>query len=127
MMRLFLVLIIIFAIIVSFSFWTNHMLQASAGEILQKIEQIEQGMENNQWEQARAATAELEETLDKKAKWWPLVLNHQEIDNIEFSMVKAGEYITTKNTTHSWAQLSELKLMIRHIPEKESLTLENIF
>ncbi|MDD4335270.1 MAG: DUF4363 family protein, partial [Desulfotomaculaceae bacterium] len=33
----------------------------------------------------------------------------------------------TKNTSLSWGQLSELKLMIKHIPEKESLSLQNIF
>lgn len=121
------VLLIIFALIISFSLWTNHMLQASAGEMLQKIAQIEQGLENNQWEQARADTIELEETWDKQAKWWPAFLDHQEIDNIEFCMAKAREYIATKNTSLSWGQLSELKLMIKHIPEKESLSLQNIF
>lgn len=126
-MRLLLVLLIIFAIMVSFSFWTNHLLQASADEMLQKIEQIEQGLENNQWEQARAGTDELEETWDKKANWWPTVLDHQEIDNIEFSMAKTREYITTENASLSWGQLSELKLMIGHIPEKESINLKNIF
>jgi hypothetical protein len=113
--------------IISFSFWTNHLLQASAGEMLQNIEQIEQGLENNQWDQAQAKTDELEKTWEKKANWWPAVLDHQEIDNIEFSMAKTKEYITTKNDSLSWGQLSELKLMIRHIPDKESLKLKNIF
>lgn len=126
-MRLLLVLLIIFAIIVSFSFWTNHMLQASADEMLQNIEQIEQGLNINLWEQALSGTDKLEETWDKKANWWPAVLDHQEIDNIEFSLAKTREYITTKNTSLSWGQLSELKLMIRHIPEKESINLKNIF
>ncbi len=126
-MRLLVVLLIIFAVIVSFGFWTNHMLQASAGVMLQKIEQIEQGLENNQWEQARTGTDELEETWDKKANWWPTVLDHQEIDNIEFSMAKTREYIKTENASLSWGQLSELKLMIGHIPEKESINLKNLF
>lgn len=126
-MRLLVVLLIIFAVIVSFGFWTNHMLRESAGEMLQKIEQIEQGLENNQWEQARTGTDELEETWDKKANWWPTVLDHQEIDNIEFSMAKTREYIKTENASLSWGQLSELKLMIGHIPEKESINLKNLF
>ncbi len=126
-MRLLVTLLVIFALIVSFGFWTNHMLQASADEILQKIAQIEQGLENDQWELARTAAGELEETWDKKAKWWPTVLHHQEIDNVEFSMAKTREYIATENIPLSWAQLSELKLMIKHIPEKESLSLQNIF
>ena len=65
------VLLIIFAVIVSFGFWTNHMLRASAGVMLQKIEQIELGLENNQWEQARTGTNELEETWTKQAGGQP--------------------------------------------------------
>lgn len=126
-MRLLLALLIIFAMIISFSFWTNHMLQASAGEMLQRIEQIEQGLEKNQWEQAREMADGLEKTWEKKADWWPAVLDHQEIDNIEFSMAKTKSYISTKDVSLSRGQLSELKLMIVHIPEKESLKLKNIF
>lgn len=125
-MRLLLALLIIFAAVVSLGFWTNHLLQASAKELLQNIEQIEQGLEKNQWDKAYAQTAELEKVWDKKSKWWPTVLDHQEIDNIEFSMAKVKEYVATKNTALSWGQLSELKLMIKHIPEKEAISIKNI-
>jgi len=126
-MRLMLVLISILAVIISFSFWTNHLLQASADEMLQSITEIEQVLLNNEWEQARIKTDEMEKTWDKIAGWWPAVLDHQEIDNIEFSMAKTKEYITAKDASLSWGQLSELKLMISHIPEKESLKIINIF
>ncbi|MFA4884631.1 MAG: DUF4363 family protein [Desulfotomaculaceae bacterium] len=125
-MRLLLALLIIFAAVISLGFWTNHLLQASASELLQNIGQIEQGLERNQWDKAYAQTAELEKVWDKKAKWWPTVLDHSEIDNIEFSMAKVKEYVATKNTALSRGQLSELKLMIKHIPEKETIRLKNI-
>jgi len=125
-MKLLSALLIIFAAVISLGFWTNHLLQASASELLQNIEQIEQRLERNQWDEANVQTAELEKAWDKKAKWWPTVLDHQEIDNIEFSMAKAKEYVAKKDTALSWGQLTELKLMIKHIPEKEAIRLENI-
>jgi len=121
-----LALLVIFAAILSLGFWTNHLLQVSAGELLQNIEQVTQGLENNQWDEAYEQTIELEKVWDKKAKWWPAVLDHQEIDNIEFSMARVREYIATKDASLSWGQLSELKLMIKHIPEKEAIKLINI-
>lgn len=54
-------------------------------------------------------------------------LDHQEIDNIQFTMTKTREYIANENTPLSCAHLAELKLMIKHVPKKESLTIENIF
>ncbi|OPY59815.1 MAG: hypothetical protein A4E55_00004 [Pelotomaculum sp. PtaU1.Bin035] len=125
-MRLLSVLLIIFAVVVSLGFWTNHLLQASASELLQNIERIEEGLERNQWDDAYAQITELEKAWDKKAKWWPTVLDHQEIDNIEFSMAKAKEYVAKKDIALSWGQLTELKLMIQHIPEKEAIRLKNI-
>lgn len=125
-MRLLLALLIIFAAVISLGFWTNHLLQASASELLQNIGQIEQGLERNQWDMAYAQTTELEKAWDEKAKWWPTVLDHSEIDNIEFSMAKVKEYVATKNTALSRGQLSELKLMIKHIPETEAIELKNI-
>ncbi len=125
-MRLLVSLLVIFAVAVSLGFWTNHKLAVSTGDLLENIEKIEAGIENNQWETARSHTMDLEETWDKKASWWPTVMDHQEIDNIEFAMAKVKEYIGNRNAALSWGQLSELKLMIKHIPEKEAVTIKNI-
>ncbi|MCG9967196.1 DUF4363 family protein [Pelotomaculum terephthalicicum JT] len=125
-MRLLSALLIIFTAVIALGFWTNHRLQASADELMRNIEQIEQRLESNQWDEAYARTDELEETWENKAKWWPTVLDHQEIDNIEFSMARIKEYIARRDTALSWGQLAELKLMINHIPEKEAIRLKNI-
>ncbi|MCL6639185.1 MAG: DUF4363 family protein [Firmicutes bacterium] len=126
-MRLLLVLLLIFAAVVSFGFWTNRLLDKSAGELLQNTEQIAQGLENNRWDLAYEQTAALEKTWAEKAKWWPAVLDHQEIDNIEFALARFKEYVATRNTALAWGQLSEIKLMIKHIPEKEAVNVKNIF
>ncbi len=125
-MRLLLVLLTIFAAVVSLGFWTNHLLQVSAGEMLQNIEKVTIGVEKNQWDEAYAQTIELERVWDKEAKWWPTILDHQEIDNIEFSMARAREYVAAKSAPLSLGQFSELALMIKHIPEKETISLKNI-
>ncbi|MDF9408458.1 MAG: hypothetical protein A4E52_01413 [Pelotomaculum sp. PtaB.Bin013] len=125
-MRLLSALLIIFAAIVALGFWTNHRLQVSSGELMSNIEQIEQRLESNQWNEAYEQTAELEKSWENKAKWWPTVLDHQEIDNIEFSMAKIKEYIARKDIALSWGQLAELKLMVNHIPEKEAIRLKNV-
>lgn len=125
-MRLLSALLIIFAVIVALGFWTNHRLKVSADELMRNIEQVEQNLENNQWNEAYQQVAELESNWENKAKWWPAVMDHQEIDNIEFSMAKIKEYIARKDIALSRGQLAELKLMLNHIPEKEAIKLNNI-
>jgi len=125
-MKLLISLFIIFAAIVTLGFWTNHLLKVSTDELLDNIEQVVQGIENNHWDTAYAQTIELENKWDKKASWWPTVLDHQEIDNIEFAMARVREYVATRDTALSRGGLSELRLMLKHIPEKESVRLKNI-
>lgn len=125
-MRLLISLLIIFAAIVTLGFWTNHSLKVSTDELLGNIEQVVQGIENNRWDTANTQTMELENNWDKKASWWPTVLDHQEIDNIEFAMAKVREYVATRDTALSRGELSELRLMLKHIPEKEAIRLRNI-
>ncbi|MFZ5631562.1 MAG: DUF4363 family protein [Bacillota bacterium] len=126
-MRLLLVLLAIFAVVVALGFWTNHLLEASTGELLRSIERVAGDVEKNNWEDAHRKVIGLEKVWKKEAGWWPTLLDHQEMDNIEFAMARVKEYVSTRNTALSMGQLSELKLMIKHIPEKEALSIENIF
>lgn len=126
-MRLLLVLTIIFALVVALGFWSNHALKASSADLLRNVESITRDVENNNWEKALGQTAKLEETWEIKAKWWPTMLDHQEIDNIEFALARVKEYVATRNETLARGQLAELEVMIRHIPAIETLTLKNIF
>lgn len=125
-MRLLVSLAIILAAIIGLSFWTSYSLQASTEEVTQKIDRVMVEIQNEQWETAVKQTNDLEKSWTKAAKWWPIFLDHQEIDNIEFSLSKAKEYVFSHNAALSRGQLSELRLMLKHIPEKEAFNLENI-
>lgn len=125
-MRLLVVILAIFAATVALGFWTNHMLAASTDKLMQNIEKISAELDKNRWDTAYRQTSRLEGAWEKEKKWWPTVMDHQEIDNIEFSLAKTKEYISTQNIALSRGQLSELRLMIKHIPEKESVNIKNI-
>lgn len=125
-MRLLLVLAIVFALVVALGLWTNNALEASSEDLLRHVEDVARDVEGDNWREAYGKTVELEKTWDKKSKWWPIILDHQEIDNIEFAQARVKEYVATKNNALARGQLSELELMIRHIPETEKVTLKNI-
>lgn len=126
-MRLLASLITILLLVMAAGFWTNHSLEETAQYLGQQIEGISQEVKQGEWDAAQRQSQELEKAWKEKAWWWPIILDHQEIDNIEFSLVKAREYIASRNLSLTSGQLSEIKLMIEHIPRKEALNLENIF
>lgn len=125
-MRLLVSLAVILAALVGVGFWTIHSLQASTDELTRQIDRISIEIREDQWEAAVKQTESMEKTWGKNARWWPIFLDHQEMDNIEFSLAKVKEYVSSRNTALSMGQLSELRLMVEHIPRKEAVNLENI-
>ncbi|MBP8818915.1 MAG: DUF4363 family protein [Syntrophomonadaceae bacterium] len=126
-MRLLTTLAVILALIIGMSAWFNHSLQTSSDDLTRQIQLVSSTIRQQDWETAVKHSEKLEKLWEQKAKWWPVFLDHQEMDNIEFSLARVKEYVTSQDDALSLGQLSELKLMIEHIPRKEAVNLENIF
>ena len=126
-MRLLSTLAVILALIIGMSAWFNHSLQTSSDDLTRQIQLVSSTIRQQDWETAVKHSEKLEKLWEQKAKWWPVFLDHQEMDNIEFSLARVKEYVTSQDDALSLGQLSELNLMIEHIPRKESVNLENIF
>ncbi len=126
-MRLLTTLAVILALVIGMGIWFNHSLQTSSGDLTRQIQLVSSTIRQEDWETAVKHSEKLEKLWKQKAKWWPVFLDHQEMDNIEFSLARVKEYVTSQDDALSLGQLSELKLMIEHIPRKEAVNLENIF
>lgn len=126
-MRLLVTLTAILSMIIGMAVWFNHSLQETTADLSQQISEISLEIGQQDWKTAVIKSEQLEQIWEEKAKWWPVFLDHQEMDNIEFSLARVKEYVTSRDQALSLGQLSELKLMIEHIPRKEAVNLENIF
>ena len=125
-MKLLWSVLVAFVIMLGLGVWANIQLNMSASGLTQKVDLIESDITSQRWDHAYKNTLALEKAWGENAKWWPTILDHQEMDNIEFSLARFKEYVAQRNNVLSLAQLSELKLMIQHIPEKEAVSLKNI-
>lgn len=126
-MRLLVTLAVILSMIIGMAVWFNHSLQETTNDLSQQISEVSLAIGQQEWEAAINQSKQLEQMWEEEAKWWPVFLDHQEMDNIEFSLARVKEYVTSRDQALSLGQLSELKLMIEHIPRKEAVNLENIF
>ena len=117
---------VILGLIAGLGIWTNNLLQKSAQHLASHIDSVVTEINDDRWAEALNHTEELEKSWRDQVSLWPIILDHQEIDNIEFSLAKVKEYVANKDKSLSLGQLSELRLMIEHIPAKEAVTLKNI-
>ncbi len=125
-MRLLISLLIILIGLLGVGGWTNHSLQSSTDQLSEEINLIIKAIEEEGWETARQHTQSMEKNWADAARWWPVFLDHEEMDNIEFSLAKVKAYVFSHNRALALGQLEELKLMLRHIPEKEAINIKNI-
>ena len=125
-MRIFIAIVITTALIFSAGLWVNNSLQEASDHLSERIEMVCQDIKSNDWENARDNINKLELRWGDYARWWPIIIDHQEMDNIEFSL--AGQRIYKReNRSLALGQLAEIRLMIKHLPEKEKVNLKNIF
>lgn len=125
-MRMLISIIIALIILIGAGLLINNSLQASSDQLGIQIDEICGNIEEEDWEQAGRKTWQLENTWQQNARWWPVFLDHQEMDNIEFSLAKAKVFVEAKDNTLALAQFAELKIMIEHLPQKEKLNVKNI-
>jgi len=87
---------------------------------------VQQNIEKEHWKEAKKSIEKAEREWKKIGKKWAILVEHREIDEIEINMEKLKSYVETKNKDLSMAQLKAIKMLIRHIPQNEKPTLENI-
>ncbi|NLW64097.1 MAG: DUF4363 family protein [Syntrophomonadaceae bacterium] len=125
-MRQVAVSVVILGLISGLGYWTNVLLQESAQNLVFHIDMVVVEIKADRWAEAENHIRELEEAWNRHVGWWPIILDHQEIDNIEFSLARCREYVASHDKPLSLGQLSELKMMVEHIPAKEAVTWKNI-
>lgn len=125
-MKILITIMITIAALLGLGAWINDSLQGSSDLLSVQIEKVCQDIQKESWDDANQKTRQLEIKWEENARWWPIILDHQEMDNIEFSLAKAKEFVATENRSLALGQLSEMKLMIEHLPAKEKINLKNI-
>ena len=120
-----LILFLLFLILAS-GIFSYHILETSAGKIENQLQEVEVNVFSGDWGKAKTQMELVDSDWKKTSKIWAAFIDHIEIDNIDTSLAKTEKYILSKDSSLFFAEIATLKLFIKHIPEKETLNLENI-
>jgi len=118
--------VILFAAILSLGLLADHELKASTARLQQETALAGQALAANRWDAVDLQSRQLETAWDRETAWWPLVLDHADIDRVRLDIGRFKEYAAAKNTALAGGQLEELRLDLANIPTKEAVTLKNI-
>jgi hypothetical protein len=125
-MRTLTVAAIILALLLGLGIFNYYYIDKSAKNLISLAEKIELEVNNSNWSQAEKKYSNLQSKWTGTGVKWTVLINHQELDNINITMAKVKKFMETKDKPGFMTELAELKLLFRHIPEKEALNLKNV-
>ncbi|NLN49464.1 MAG: DUF4363 family protein [Clostridiales bacterium] len=118
--------IIIVVVILSLGVFTIKTIGKEAENLNTLLIEIENSVYDDNWAEANIVSESIEELWDKYKKEWPMLIDHLEIDNLSSKLAELRAYITSSNKDETLAKVAALKILVKHIPEKESFIIQNI-
>jgi hypothetical protein len=125
-MKIIIYMLIAVGILIGISLWTENYLQNTTSEMVGQLNAIERAIRENNWNTAEKELTNLKKSWKSSKNLWGILLDHQEIDNIDMSLSRVNEMILLKDPVNLLPEMAALKLLVMHIPIKESFRLENI-
>ena len=125
-------IIIIVIIIVSItSYTTQKYLETTSDEILSKLSdlrtEIEKTEENVNIDNATQKVEAIIKQWEVVNSKWSMLVIHEELDNIELSLLELKSCIKTKELKDGLKEIDKSIFLVGHIKEKGRLKIKNIF
>jgi ribosomal protein S20 len=106
---------------------TLYVLSSESQRLDDSLSSLGEAIENGNWDNASKNLKEFHSKWDRTSSLWSMLVDHYEIDNIELLLSQLASYVKNKNRNDALSSVSSLKTLIKHIPDKESLSLKNVF
>lgn len=119
--------LVVIVLVVSSGLWAQGYLERTAERLGAQIEPLLEATYGEQWVEVGERLAVLQQQWAPIRKNWALVVVHVEIDQIERSLARVSQYINAQDRPGVLAELGELKILFKHVPERERLTWRNLF
>jgi len=122
-----LTIVITLCIILGAGYYTITEVTKTSDTLISKSGVIKTDIENENWDSALIGLVEFKSFWNDVKSVWTILINHTEIDSIDMALARIEQYILTREKGLALGEMSLLELMVKHIPQKEKLTLENVF
>lgn len=118
---------VLLVIIIGLSVFGANVLSNTSGKLERHISRIEGSTTSGDWDNATGYLDDIEKDWTKSEGIWSILIDHIEIDNIENSLTRMKKYIEVKDKALALGEIANLKQYVKHIPQKETFNLRNIF
>lgn len=126
MYRMYITIGVILLLLGAGGLWHSHYIHESADSLVQKLDRVEEFIQVEKWDVAKQEMTQMEKEWEGTKKWWSILIDHQEIDNIEISLKRVEKFVAGENSILGLGELSVLRLLVDHISDTVKLSIRNI-
>lgn len=123
----YLVVLIVVVLIVVGGIYSERYLHQSSTALVTELQEVKSLVEQENWDAARESFEKFMNHWDRVRRIWAMFTDHFELDNIDMRLARGKEFIRAQDTVNVSVEFGEAIKLLEHIPERESLTLHNIF
>lgn len=120
-------LIILTSLIIALGLFTQQLLYKDSVRLGDAIEKMQNNTKAGKWDQAVSDLNQIIRDWEEIKKYWSSLIDHQEIDNIDVTLSKLMPLLEEKDIASALSEAATLSKFIKHIPEREKLSLDNLF
>lgn len=120
--------IIIIIVIITIDFFIQDYIKSSAEEITLKLNELKEEVlssEENKINEVK--TEEVRKTWEEKYKILASVIEHDELEKVEKNLTGIYSALESKELSEVISELDESMFILRHIKDKYSFKIENVF
>lgn len=119
--------IILFLLVFSFVAYANNSLSKLCENIAEDSENIENLINNNEWDEAYSYSLDLIDEVKNSHKLSSVYVNHTDYDYISNEAEKLSIYIREKNISEAYVSANMLRSTVHNISHLHKPSIENIF
>ena len=126
-MRTLFLCLLLLAAIIGIGLFFQKMLAGESQDMIGRLQDIQSCILDDKWEQAGKNMSDAAGQWQHIRKKWHAITDHTQIGIIDESLARLQVFVKQKEKKDCLAEIAALQQNIRYIPDKEKLTLSNIF
>ena len=93
----------------------------------EQLDALQNAVEQGRWDEAHRIAQKLNAAWEEHRSYLAMLFSHQELDQIESAFVRLEQYAKGGAEMDVLAELSVAQTLVKHLPVKYRITIENLF
>lgn len=125
--KVFISLIILILLTFGVGLFALNVTRKTCEELYQEVDKAQKLILEKNWAEANEHSKLINNKWQKIRKQWAVLIDHREIDKLHESITRMITYINIEEDDDALVECAVLKELLKHIIDKDSPVIQNIF